>query len=134
MTNQHPPAATVVLVHGAWHGTWCWDRVTPLLEAQGVPFVLVERGIEPFVGQRALPGGFVRVGDGGKGQGGRKAGQKDPASKGGEYHECRIDLCSEIAVCRQRNKGAWTGGLVEPGHGALVLSFALRSTVGTHDP
>jgi len=22
-----------VLVHGAWHGGWCWDRVRPLLEA-----------------------------------------------------------------------------------------------------
>jgi pimeloyl-ACP methyl ester carboxylesterase len=26
----------VVLVHGAWHGPWCWDRVTPLLDAGGV--------------------------------------------------------------------------------------------------
>ncbi len=24
-----------VLVHGAWHGAWCWDRVVPLLEAEG---------------------------------------------------------------------------------------------------
>ena len=24
-----------VLVHGAWHGGWCWQRVTPLLRAQG---------------------------------------------------------------------------------------------------
>ncbi|HEX2576204.1 MAG TPA: alpha/beta fold hydrolase [Aquihabitans sp.] len=24
-----------MLVHGAWHGGWCWDRVRPLLEAQG---------------------------------------------------------------------------------------------------
>jgi len=27
--------ATYVLVHGAWHGAWCWRRVTPLLEAAG---------------------------------------------------------------------------------------------------
>jgi pimeloyl-ACP methyl ester carboxylesterase len=25
----------IVLVHGAWQGAWCWDRVTPLLEAAG---------------------------------------------------------------------------------------------------
>jgi pimeloyl-ACP methyl ester carboxylesterase len=26
---------TYVLVHGAWHGGWCWKRVTPLLRAAG---------------------------------------------------------------------------------------------------
>ena len=26
----------VILVHGAWHGPWCWDRVTPLLDARGI--------------------------------------------------------------------------------------------------
>lgn len=29
---------TFVLVHGAWHGGWCWDRVVPLLTAAGVRF------------------------------------------------------------------------------------------------
>jgi pimeloyl-ACP methyl ester carboxylesterase len=28
--------STVVLVHGAWHGAWCFDRVVPLMRAQGV--------------------------------------------------------------------------------------------------
>jgi pimeloyl-ACP methyl ester carboxylesterase len=27
--------ANFVLVHGAWHGGWCWQRVAPLLAAQG---------------------------------------------------------------------------------------------------
>jgi pimeloyl-ACP methyl ester carboxylesterase len=27
--------ATIVLVHGAWHGSWCWERVVPLLEGRG---------------------------------------------------------------------------------------------------
>lgn len=27
--------ATIVLVHGAWHGGWCWTRVSPLLRAAG---------------------------------------------------------------------------------------------------
>jgi len=27
--------ARFVLVHGAWHGGWCWEKVTPLLEAAG---------------------------------------------------------------------------------------------------
>jgi pimeloyl-ACP methyl ester carboxylesterase len=27
--------AAYVLVHGAWHGAWAWDKVVPLLEAEG---------------------------------------------------------------------------------------------------
>jgi pimeloyl-ACP methyl ester carboxylesterase len=27
--------AVYVLVHGGWHGAWCWDKVTPLLRAAG---------------------------------------------------------------------------------------------------
>ena len=27
--------ASYVLVHGAWHGRWCWGHVAPLLRAQG---------------------------------------------------------------------------------------------------
>jgi pimeloyl-ACP methyl ester carboxylesterase len=30
-----PAAKTFVLVHGAWHGGWCWRRVADLLERQG---------------------------------------------------------------------------------------------------
>lgn len=30
---QTPP--TFVLVHGAWHGGWCWKKVAPLLRAAG---------------------------------------------------------------------------------------------------
>ncbi len=24
-----------VLVHGAWHGAWCWDKVVSLLQSKG---------------------------------------------------------------------------------------------------
>lgn len=27
--------ATFALVHGAWHGAWCWERLTPLLQQAG---------------------------------------------------------------------------------------------------
>ncbi|MGZ3611555.1 MAG: alpha/beta fold hydrolase [Ktedonobacteraceae bacterium] len=27
--------STFVLVHGSWHGAWCWDKVVPLLEQAG---------------------------------------------------------------------------------------------------
>jgi pimeloyl-ACP methyl ester carboxylesterase len=31
--------AEVVLVHGAWHGGWCFERVVALLTASGVPVI-----------------------------------------------------------------------------------------------
>ena len=34
--------ATVVLIHGAWHGAWCWDRVVPRLEAEGITTIAVD--------------------------------------------------------------------------------------------
>ena len=40
--SEHPPfltqpqAPAVVLVHGSWHGAWCWRRVLPRLRAAGV--------------------------------------------------------------------------------------------------
>ena len=27
--------ATFVLVHGAWHGSWCWQRVRSALQERG---------------------------------------------------------------------------------------------------
>ncbi len=33
---------TFVLVHGASHGSWCWDKVVPLLEAQGHDVIAVD--------------------------------------------------------------------------------------------
>lgn len=33
---------TAVLVHGAWHGAWCWELVLPRLDAAGVPVVVVD--------------------------------------------------------------------------------------------
>ncbi|MGY5030356.1 alpha/beta fold hydrolase [Streptomyces sp. 900116325] len=26
---------TLLLVHGAWHGSWCWEKLTPVLNAEG---------------------------------------------------------------------------------------------------
>jgi pimeloyl-ACP methyl ester carboxylesterase len=30
-----PDRRNVLLVHGAWHGSWCWERLAPELSAQG---------------------------------------------------------------------------------------------------
>jgi pimeloyl-ACP methyl ester carboxylesterase len=36
---------TVVLVHGGWHGPWCWSPVLARLDEAGVPAVAVELGL-----------------------------------------------------------------------------------------
>jgi len=33
---------TAVLVHGAWHGAWCFERVMPYLEEAGVPAIAID--------------------------------------------------------------------------------------------
>jgi hypothetical protein len=34
-TNEEVTMSIIVLVPGAWHGAWCWERVTPSLAAAG---------------------------------------------------------------------------------------------------
>jgi pimeloyl-ACP methyl ester carboxylesterase len=34
--------ATFVLVHGAWHGAWCWAEVVPVLRARGHAAIAVD--------------------------------------------------------------------------------------------
>ena len=35
-----PP--TTVFVHGAWHGAWCWEAVTPVLDREGRPWKAID--------------------------------------------------------------------------------------------
>lgn len=46
MNGRSRPASmersTVALVHGAWGGSWCWERVVPLLEERGVRSLIVD--------------------------------------------------------------------------------------------
>jgi len=58
--------ACFILIHGAMHGGWTWDRVTPLLEAAGHQVVapdLPGMGADPAVAAQdvtlALWGEFV---------------------------------------------------------------------------
>ena len=37
-----PGRPTILLVHGAWHGPWCWDLLRPHLETLGYPTVAVQ--------------------------------------------------------------------------------------------
>jgi pimeloyl-ACP methyl ester carboxylesterase len=36
------PPSPILLIHGAWHGAWCWAGVTPLLEAAGRQAVAID--------------------------------------------------------------------------------------------
>jgi len=40
-----PP--TFILVHGAWHGAWCWHKLTPLLEAAGARVIAPDFSSQP---------------------------------------------------------------------------------------
>jgi pimeloyl-ACP methyl ester carboxylesterase len=40
--HKFPSSGTFALVHGAWHGSWCWERLTPLLEELGHRVVVVD--------------------------------------------------------------------------------------------
>jgi pimeloyl-ACP methyl ester carboxylesterase len=42
---------TLVLVHGAWHGSWCWQRLVPRLEQRGIAVRVVDL---PSVGAPAV--------------------------------------------------------------------------------
>jgi pimeloyl-ACP methyl ester carboxylesterase len=38
--------STFALVHGAWHGAWCWERFTPELEALGHRVITLDLPID----------------------------------------------------------------------------------------
>jgi pimeloyl-ACP methyl ester carboxylesterase len=71
--------STIVLVHGAWHGAWCWDRVAGPLREQGHRVVAIDlpgHGADerPFVdlqgdaaAVRSVLDGLASDGDGGDG-------------------------------------------------------------------
>ncbi|MBV8949386.1 MAG: alpha/beta hydrolase [Actinobacteria bacterium] len=50
--------ATVVLVHGAWHGAWCWERVVDGLRARGTDARAVDL---PGHGEDAGPAGDLHA-------------------------------------------------------------------------
>jgi pimeloyl-ACP methyl ester carboxylesterase len=56
---------TVVLVHGAWHGAWCWDRVAARLDAMDVEHEAVELPLQGLAGDIATTrDAIVAAGDG----------------------------------------------------------------------
>lgn len=55
--------ANFVLIHGAWHGGWCWERVAPLLRERGHTVVapdLPSHGADRTPRWRVTLGGYAR--------------------------------------------------------------------------
>lgn len=44
MTNNafSQPDKTYLLIHGAWHGGWCWHKVIPLMQAKGYKAIAID--------------------------------------------------------------------------------------------
>lgn len=51
---------TIILVHGAMHGAWCWERIVPLLEARGRKVVSIDL---PGLGDDRTPADSVTFQD-----------------------------------------------------------------------
>ena len=49
---------TLVLIHGGWHGAWCWHKVVPLLQAQGHHVVAPDL---PSMGADRTPAAMVTL-------------------------------------------------------------------------
>jgi len=81
--------ATFLLIHGAWHGGWCWDRVADRLRAAGnVVFAPTLKGLSD------------------------RADELDP-SVGLETHVSQlVDLCSEYKLEKAILCGHSYGGMV----------------------
>jgi pimeloyl-ACP methyl ester carboxylesterase len=41
-TSYSQSGKTYILVHGAWHGAWSWDKVIPLMQAKGDKAIAVD--------------------------------------------------------------------------------------------
>jgi pimeloyl-ACP methyl ester carboxylesterase len=49
---------TFVLIHGAWHGAWCWHKTTPLLEAAGHRVIAPDL---PSMGKDVTPASVITL-------------------------------------------------------------------------
>lgn len=51
-------ATTLLMVHGAWHGAWCWHKLTPLLGAAGARVVAPDL---PSMGDDVTPPSVITL-------------------------------------------------------------------------
>jgi pimeloyl-ACP methyl ester carboxylesterase len=49
---------TIVLIHGAWHGAWCWHKLVPLIQAAGHRVLAPDL---PSMGKDITPPGVITL-------------------------------------------------------------------------
>jgi pimeloyl-ACP methyl ester carboxylesterase len=52
--------STIILIHGGWHGAWCWNKVMPLMKEKGLPVLAIDL---PGHGADKTPTGSVTLDD-----------------------------------------------------------------------
>ena len=107
---------TFVLIHGAWHGGWCWGKVAPLLEAGGnrvvapdVQDASLEASVNRVLGiLDALPGPAVIVGHSMGGAIASQAAEYRPEKAGLLVYLCAYLLPNgeSMAEAARRDKGS----------------------------
>lgn len=59
-TFSKPSSNTFILVHGGWHGGWCWNKVVPLLQNKGYTSIALDL---PGMGNDQTPTANVTLND-----------------------------------------------------------------------
>ena len=118
---------TVVLVHGAWHGPWCWDEVVAGLEAQGFRVVAPELSFSSLGADAATVSAVLDAEEGpfmvcGHSYGGAVI---SAATSGRTDIERLVYLCAFQTEVDQ---------LASPNGGALIEALQLGSDGVTVDP
>ena len=138
-----------VLVHGAWHGAWCWNRVVPLLEELGHSVDAIDL---PGHGDDPTPPANVGIDDYVRATGEALAKGSESAvlvghSMGGlvisgaaEEHAAKIDQLVYLAAILPGDTGAILDGSeltahtrLAPDEGVIHLDGAAAREIFYHD-
>ena len=136
--------STFVLIHGAFHGAWCWDKLTPLLEQDGHEVVAldlpghgedqtaaVEVTLEGYADRvvgalDALPGPVVLVGHSLSGTVISQVAERRPEKIDKLVYLCALLLPSGKSAIEasQEDSGSviLKNATVEPDQGRIILS------------
>ena len=144
--------ASFLLIHGAWHGGWCFDRLVPLLEARGhvvaaptlpgmggdadaIAAVTLERWADFVVGQAsALPAPVILVGHSRGGIVISTAAERDPGAFSALVYLAAFMLPDGMTLIQARDAmprdEIFDAGLSQAARGA-ALALSPEAAIGT---